>query len=158
MRVEAAPAGKKRATKALRTWIPTTAILYQFEKLTSNKSIMKEDANFVAYNAEIMLKVGCDVNPAHVTINISWNGLYTSALSRSLAVHPGCNTEGTTVDMSYALVFAAFTLGHTLCLALGAGHGVQGRVENGWRIKVLGFLVTKIAASDRRTLMWDPHC
>ena len=49
-----------------RTWIPTTAILYQFEKLTSNKSIMKEDANFVAYNAEIMLKVGCDVNPVGV--------------------------------------------------------------------------------------------
>jgi hypothetical protein len=52
--------------KALRTWIPTTAILYQFEKLTSNKSIMKEDANFVAYNAEIMLKVDCDVNPVGV--------------------------------------------------------------------------------------------
>ena len=27
---------------------------------------MKEDANFVAYNAEIMLKVGCDVNPVGV--------------------------------------------------------------------------------------------
>ena len=66
VRVEAAAAGKKRATKALRTWIPTTAILYQFEKLTSNKSIMKEDANFVAYNAEIMLKVDCDVNPVGV--------------------------------------------------------------------------------------------
>ena len=27
---------------------------------------MKEDANFVAYNAETLLKVGCDVNPVGV--------------------------------------------------------------------------------------------
>ena len=48
------------------TWIPTTAILYQFKKLTLNKSITKENANFAAYNAEIMLKAACDVNPVGV--------------------------------------------------------------------------------------------
>ena len=65
-RVQAAAAGGKRSTKAVRTWIPTTAILYQFEKLTSNKSIIKETANFVAYNAEIMLKAACSMNPVGV--------------------------------------------------------------------------------------------
>ena len=64
--VQAGTAGKKRSTKAIRTWIPTSAILYQFEKLTANKSINKEDANFVAYNAEIMLKAACNVNPVGV--------------------------------------------------------------------------------------------
>ena len=64
--VEAGTAGKKRGTKAIRTWIPTSAILYQFEKLTTNKSINKEDANFVAYNAEMMLKAACNVNPVGV--------------------------------------------------------------------------------------------
>ena len=65
VRVEA-PVGGRRSTKAVRTWIPTTAILYQFEKLTSNKSISKECANFVVYNAEIMLKTACNVNPVGV--------------------------------------------------------------------------------------------
>ena len=64
--VEGGTAGKKRATKAIRTWIPTSAILYQFEKLTTNKSMHKDDANFVAYNAEIMLKAACNVNPVGV--------------------------------------------------------------------------------------------
>ena len=65
MHVQAAAGGKK-ATKGVRTWIPTTATLYQFEKLTGNKSINKESANFVAYNAEIMLKAACNMNPVGV--------------------------------------------------------------------------------------------
>ena len=66
IKVEAPPPGKKRSTKGVRTWIPTSTILYQFEKLTSTKSISKDVASWVAFNAEVMLKSESTCNPVGV--------------------------------------------------------------------------------------------
>ena len=65
--VLANPSAKGRnKNQALRTWVPLTSVLYAFKKLTGQKSLYAKDANWVAFNAEVLWKCKDSINPCGV--------------------------------------------------------------------------------------------